>query len=108
MTRSGARWYWSMCWNIAPRHAARGARATIDGTSRGGLGGDYNRIWFKTEGQRNTAFKADYDVDFQLLYGRFIQKYYDFQIGASQVRRDESSGRHLIRSGMVRVGKILM
>ena len=47
----------------------------------GWYGGDYNRIWFKSEGQRNTAFKADYDVDFQLLYGRFIQKYYDFQIG---------------------------
>lgn len=48
---------------------------------QGWYGGDYNRLWFKSEGQRDTAFKADYDVDFQLLYGRFIQKYYDFQIG---------------------------
>ena len=47
----------------------------------GWYGGDYNRVWFKSEGQRGTAFKPDYDVDFQLLYGRFIQKYYDFQIG---------------------------
>ncbi|MEP7152247.1 MAG: copper resistance protein B [Nitrospira sp.] len=47
----------------------------------GWYGGDYNRVWFKSEGQRNTAFKADYDVDFQLLYGRFVRKYYDFQIG---------------------------
>ena len=47
----------------------------------GWYGGDYNRVWFKSEGQKDTAFKADYDVDFQLLYGRFIQKYYDFQIG---------------------------
>ncbi|MCM3902796.1 MAG: copper resistance protein B [Pyrinomonadaceae bacterium] len=47
----------------------------------GWYGGDYNRLWFKSEGQHDTAFKADYDVDFQLLYGRFIQKYYDFQIG---------------------------
>lgn len=38
-------------------------------------------MWFKSEGQRDTAFKADYDVDFQLLYGRFIRKYYDVQIG---------------------------
>ena len=45
-------------------------------------GGDYNRLWFKSEGERNTAFKADYDIDFQLLYGRFIWKYYDFQVGA--------------------------
>ena len=47
----------------------------------GWYGGDYNRVWLKSEGQKDTAFKADYDVDFQLLYGRFIQKYYDFQIG---------------------------
>ena len=47
----------------------------------GWYGGDYNRVWFTSEGQKDTAFKADYDVDFQLLYGRFIQKYYDFQIG---------------------------
>lgn len=44
-------------------------------------GGDNNRLWFKSEGERNTAFKADYDIDFQLLYGRFIRKYYDFQAG---------------------------
>ena len=47
----------------------------------GWYGGDYNRVWFKSEGQQDTAFKADYDVDFQLLYGRFIRKYYDIQIG---------------------------
>ena len=47
----------------------------------GWYGGDYNRLWFKSEGQQDTAFKADYDVDFQLLYGRFIRKYYDFQVG---------------------------
>jgi copper resistance protein B len=35
----------------------------------------------KSEGQQDTAFKADYDVDFQLLYGRFVWKYYDIQVG---------------------------
>ncbi len=47
----------------------------------GWYGGDYNRLWFKSEGQKGSAFKADYDVDFQLLYGRFIRKYYDLQVG---------------------------
>ena len=47
----------------------------------GWYGGDYDRLWFKTEGQKNSAFKADYDVDSQLLYGRFFQQYYDFQVG---------------------------
>ena len=40
----------------------------------GRYGGDYNRLWFKSEGQQDTAFKADYDADFQLLYGCFTQK----------------------------------
>src|SRR5574338_1137897 len=45
-------------------------------------GGDYDRLWFKSEGEQNTAFKADYDIDLQLLYGRFVWKYYDVQVGA--------------------------
>ncbi|SFU54867.1 copper resistance protein B [Nitrosomonas eutropha] len=48
---------------------------------QGWYGGDFNRLWFKSEGERNTAFKADYDIDMQLLYSRFVGKYYDFQVG---------------------------
>jgi copper resistance protein B len=47
----------------------------------GWRGGDFNRFWFKSEGERNTALKADYDIDLQMLYGRFVKKYYDFQVG---------------------------
>ena len=62
----------------------------------GWYGGDYNRLWFKSSGQRDTAFKADYDVDVQLLYGRFIQKYYDFQIGP-RVETQTFRGRNVTR-----------
>ncbi len=62
----------------------------------GWYGGDYNRVWFKSEGQKDTAFKADYDVDFQLLYGRFIQKYFDFQIGP-RVETQTFRGRNVTR-----------
>jgi len=62
----------------------------------GWYGGDYNRLWFKSEGQRDTAFKADYDVDFQLLYGRFIQKHYDLQMG-SRVETQSFKGRNVTR-----------
>lgn len=62
----------------------------------GWYGGDYNRLWFKSEGQKDTAFKADFDVDFQLLYGRFIQKYYDFQIGP-RVETQTFRGRNVTR-----------
>ena len=47
----------------------------------GWRGGDYNRIWFKSEGQGSSALKAEYDIDLQLLYGRFVKRYYDFQVG---------------------------
>jgi copper resistance protein B len=63
----------------------------------GWYGGDYNRLWFKSEGQKDTAFKADYDVDFQLLYGRFIQKYYDLQMGG-RVETQSFRGRNVTRS----------
>ena len=62
----------------------------------GWYGGDYNRLWFKSEGQKDTAFKADYDVDVQFLYGRFIQKYYDFQIGP-RVETQTFRGRNMTR-----------
>ena len=62
----------------------------------GWYGGDYNRLWFKSEGQKGSAFKADYDVDFQLLYGRFIQKYYDLQMGG-RVETQSFRGRNVAR-----------
>lgn len=69
----------------------------------GWYGGDYNRLWFKSEGEGDTAFKADYDVDFQLLYGRFIQQYYDFQVGArveTQTYRQSNVTRGLFAIGI--------
>ena len=47
----------------------------------GWRGGDFKRIWFKTEGQQNSAFKADYDIDFQLLSSRLIGPYTSLQFG---------------------------
>jgi len=67
---------------------------------QGWYGGDYNRLWVKSEGERNTAFKADYDIDFQMLYGRFIKKYYDFQIGVrgetQTFRKEEVARAHAV------------
>jgi len=68
----------------------------------GWYGGDYNRLWFKNEGQQDTAYKAGYDLDFQLLYGRFIQKYYDFQIGP-RLETQAFRGRNVTR-GFAAIG----
>ena len=62
---------------LQPNGSQSGYRWDIQGWR----GGDYNRIWFKSEGEGKTARKADYDVDLQLLYGRFIKRYYDLQLG---------------------------
>jgi copper resistance protein B len=65
-----------------PRTGGDGSNSDYRWDIEGWYGGDYNRLWFKSEGQQDTAFKADYDVDFQLLYGRFLWKHYDLQAGA--------------------------
>lgn len=64
-----------------PRTGGDGSNSDYRWDIEGWYGGDYNRLWFKSEGQQDTAFKADYDIDFQLLYGRFLWKYYDIQVG---------------------------
>ncbi|MGE3977418.1 MAG: copper resistance protein B [Nitrospira sp.] len=73
--------------------AEEGYRWDIEGW----YGGDYNRLWYKSEGQQGTAFKSGYDVDFELLYGRFIKKYYDFQIG-SRVETQTFRGQNVTRT----------
>lgn len=79
-----------------PRTGGRQGNDDYRWDVEGWYGGDYNRLWFKSEGQRDSAFKADYDVDFQLLYGRFIRKYYDFQVGG-RVETQSFRGRNVTR-----------
>lgn len=59
----------------------RGGGSDFRWDVEGRYGTDKNRFWYKSEGERNTAFKADYDIDLQLLYGRMIHPYFDFQVG---------------------------
>ena len=82
-----------------PEESASDFRWDIEGWH----GGDINRLWFKSEGQQNTAFKADYDIDLQLLYGRFVWKYYDLQVGGrleTQTFRGENVTRGLAVVGL--------
>ena len=65
-------------------------------------GGDVNRLWLKSEGQQNTALKADYDIDLQLLYGRFVWKYYDLQVGG-RLETQTFRGKNVTR-GLAVVG----
>jgi len=65
--------------------------------AEGWYGGDISRLWFKSEGEQNTAFKAEYDIDAQLLYGRFVKRYYDFQVGG-RVETHSFQGRNVTRA----------
>ena len=65
----------------------------------GWYGGDFNRLWFKSEGEQN-ATQAERDIDFQLLYGRFVARYYDFQLGG-RVETKTSGGRNVTRGHVV-------
>ena len=48
----------------------------------GWFGGDYNRLWIKTEGRQALSQGRRGEGDLQLLYGRLISPFWDFQIGA--------------------------
>ena len=70
-----------------------------DGTTRwdavGWYGGDYNRLWVKTEGEWRTMGERGGEAEIQALYGRLIAPFWDFQIG---LRYDEFSGVDFDRS----------
>lgn len=47
----------------------------------GWYGGNYNRLWVKTEGRQKLSAGNRGEGDLQLLYGRLISPFWDFQIG---------------------------
>lgn len=67
--------------------------------ANGWHGGDYNRLWFKSEGEQNLR-KADRNLDVQVLYGRFVKKYYDAQIGGG-VQTATYQGGNVTRAELV-------
>lgn len=45
-------------------------------------GGDFNRVWIKSEGSHALSNPNSSQTDFQLLYGRLVTAFFDAQIGA--------------------------
>ena len=61
----------------------------------GWVGGDNERIWFKSEGRYNGVLRAG-EMDVQILYGRLISPFVDFQAGfryEQQLSWDNGLGR---------------
>lgn len=47
----------------------------------GWYGGDFNRLWIKTEGDQLTSKDKSGEGEVQFLYSRFVARYWDFQAG---------------------------
>ena len=54
--------------------------ATFNWDAQGWIGGDYKRLWIKTEGDIGLE-TADGEAELQLLYGKLIAPFWDFQVG---------------------------
>ncbi len=61
-------------------YAPSGAERPILFDAQGWVGGDYNRLWVKAEGDIATT-ESTGDFEAQLLYSRFVARYWDFQAG---------------------------
>lgn len=71
----------STLFDVLEFRPGRGGDSDFRWDIEGWYGTDKNRFFYKSEGERNTAFKADYDIDLQLLYSRMISPYFNFQTG---------------------------
>ncbi len=47
------------------------------------VGGDYNKIWFKSEGEQGTTARTE-QADLQALYARLISPFWYLQVGARE------------------------
>lgn len=62
---------------------------TVRWDAVGWYGGDYNRLWLKTEGDWRTSGERGGEAEVQALYGRLISPFWDLQMG---LRYDSYSG----------------
>ena len=68
---------------------------TVRWDAVGWYGGDYHRLWLKSEGDWRTSGERGGEAEIQALYGRLIAPFWDFQIG---LRYDQFSGTGFDRS----------
>jgi copper resistance protein B len=54
---------------------------TFTWDAQGWIGGDGNKIWFKTEGAQELNSDRDGETEVQLLYSRLVSSFWDFQVG---------------------------
>lgn len=52
----------------------------------GWVGGDYNRIWLRTEGEQRVRKGTGGEAETQLLYSRLVAPFWEFQVGVRHQR----------------------
>lgn len=60
---------------------------------QGWYGGDYNKFWFKTEGERSLEGGGFGEVEVQGLYSRAIRPFWDVQVGVRQDIKPDNPSR---------------
>jgi copper resistance protein B len=61
-----------------------GGEGLLNWDTQGWIGGDINRLWFKSEGEYAFDDNEFEDASMELLYGRAISSYFDLQLGLGQ------------------------
>jgi uncharacterized protein involved in copper resistance len=60
----------------------------------GWLGGDYNKLWVKTEGDQGLSGDNGGEAEVQLLYSRLIAPFFYFQVGGRYQRVSDNRSDH--------------
>jgi copper resistance protein B len=61
---------------------------TFNWDAQGWVGGDYRRIWIKTEGEVDLEGDEGTEAEVQVLYGQLIAPFWDLQVGLRYDRLD--------------------
>lgn len=70
--------------------------------AQGWIGGDYNRFWWKAEGEHELRSPKEGEFEAQALYGRLFSPYWDL-LGGVKLER-QYSGRHRDTRGHLALG----
>lgn len=64
-------------------YRARDGTESLNWDAQGWIGGDYHKLWFKTEGEAPVGERVE-EAEFQLLYSRLVSDFFDLQVGLRQ------------------------
>src|SRR5919197_2594004 len=76
---------------------------TLRWEAEGWVGGDYNKLWVKTEGDQGLSGDTGGEAEGQLLYSRLISPFFYFQVGGRYQRVSGNGSDHSRGFGVIGV-----